>query len=295
VGGYEDRRDHRQDLHHLVHPVARARQVDVEHSDQRITQALGGLGDLDDVVVDVAEEHLPSRTHQRAASPTKMADYLAHRSHGVADRGDLRSKAVDRAQRLRLGLLDDRLLDVLDARPDRLKRAEVAVHDRVEQGIEEVVRARLAHLAEAGPKALAHRIEERPGHLLKAQQYRRAQNEADLAGREAVTGRIKDAADAEEILVELVDLGAVSGVKQVLEDEWVQAEALPHGAHRLNLAQPRHRDPRYAFRRGRALARVGQFVLIELVAVVDRHVNPRGLGMVLPHVHECAGGSASFL
>ena len=116
------------------------------------------------------------------------------------------------------------VLDAVDPVADRLDRRKIAVDDRIDQRVGEIVGlARPQPVRVAGLDALAHRIERIARPLLEGDDETLAEEYGDLLV--AIKRGVVDHGEHDEgMVLEQIDLRPLAGVDHVLEGQRMQAE-----------------------------------------------------------------------
>ena len=158
--------------------------------------------------------------------PLQPADDLPQGPDRLAQPDHVPLEAVDVVEELPAGLVDERVLDAVDLLAELLEDEEIVVDDRVDDGVGQVVGAEGPDAALAAPDPLADRAEAVPGRLLERDDVVRAEDQAELVGRDVPPVRVAldHPQDDEDRVPQVLDLGALGRRHDVLEDERVDLE-----------------------------------------------------------------------
>ena len=266
--GDEDRRDDGQHLHHLVHPVGEAREVDLHQADRDLAVGLEHLVDLDGVIVRVAEVEAHLGTDPRALPACERRQRVAVLAHRPREPEDQAARGMDLRHRAPARVVDGLVLDHLHRFAERLDDRVVAVDQRVDQRIGEVVGGHRADQRAAADPG-AHRVEDVLALLFEADHEVRADDEAhllELALRVAVEAR--HPGDHEVVALVRLHLRPLRHVHHVRERERVDPEDLADPPQTGLVAEAVHLDPLHAGRAAhrRELLDVGHVALDEVSA-----------------------------
>ena len=142
------------------------------------------------------------------------------------------------------GAADQRIFQIFDLLAEFVQDDEVAVHDRVEEGMGKVVRPGLPQAALLVAEPLPDRVEESSLLLLKGDQPVAAEDDADLLGDKTAAGVfMEEPEDDVEIIAVVLALRALLRVQDVFEDERVEAEDVPHLFEELDFMETVDVDP----------------------------------------------------
>ena len=228
--GYRDDRGPRGDLlGDDVHPVALDGEVGLQDRGDQVAQRLGPLGRAQHVIVDVLVVGDQLVVHVVEVAAHHRVQHLAHRQHDPAQQdqrlAQLEGTAVD-GDVTRL-VVEQVVLELLHRVVQRLDRLEVAVHDEVEQPVQQVADAVMGEV-EVGVPALDDLADVQAVVLADGDQRVRQHERGDLAGGELPGGLIQPGAVGghEQVRVVPVDLGPLPVEQRVLDGHRVQPELL---------------------------------------------------------------------
>ena len=169
------------------------------------------------------------------------------------------------------GRLHHPVLQVVDVVADPVEDREVAVDDRVRQGVEEVVGSLLEGVLHAEPERCRRRRAE--GAVMDAQEVALPEDEVDLRRRRLALVVEREQDDVDDVLVERFDLRALVPLGDVLGDQGMEPEGVGHDPD-LVLARRDEVDPEAGVRRPKEtgdVADVGRFARPAVVAGDDPH------------------------
>jgi hypothetical protein len=187
---HKDGGDDGEHLHDLVHPVADGGEVDVQHSGKHVPVGLDRVDHLDGMVVDVAEVDGRRLAHERRVGPAEGADHLSEGPDRFTKEDDLPFEGLNGSEGLGRRAADQSLFHIFDLLSEFVQDDEVAVDDRVEERMGEVVDPGLPQAALFVADPLPDGIEEVSLLLLKGDQPVGAEDDADLFGNKAAIFRL---------------------------------------------------------------------------------------------------------
>ena len=213
-----------QPLHDQRQVVVHRRQVDVERAADQLAVRVELVGQPDEVVVDVAEVEDLVGVDEGEVAVRELVEDLADRCRGAADRDELALQVEQPLERLRVALLDDRVLDEVDLVAELVHEREVAVDQVVAQRPQEVIGA----AGQDRRQPVAAEVVGRPrvprGGVGR-QQEPLAEDHVDLARHDRVAVDEREHHDVDAVRGDL-DLRPLVALEDVLGDELVEAEQL---------------------------------------------------------------------
>ena len=126
------------------------------------------------------------------------AEHLAHRPHRPPHQEQLPLHAVDLLDGVLARVLEDAVLELLEAVAELLQDREGLVHDRVDQRVREEARVVAPQLRPRGPDALPDRVPDVAGGLLEGEHRPVPDEDADLLGVELAVAQLQLADDHEQ-------------------------------------------------------------------------------------------------
>ena len=164
--------------------------------------------------------------------------HLAHRPHRPPHQEQLPLHAVDLLDGVLARVLEDAVLQLLEAVAELLQDREGLVHDRVDQRVRQEARVVASQLRPRRPDALPDRVPDVTGGLLEREHRLVPDEDADLLGVELAVAQLQLADDDEETRLELpvrlvgLHLRPLRDVEHVLDGQRVEVVLLREGADR---------------------------------------------------------------
>ena len=223
----------------------------------------------------------------------QLTHHVTHRPDSPAQLEDLLREQVD-AVHLGDGLLLQQLVLVLGkALVEVFHDMKIVVDQRVDQRVEQIVRAPRANPAIGLAQALAYRVEHIPGAFLERDQEPFSKDAADLLGLGDAMLVIESdhLEDDQQVGVINFDFWAVRGVEDILEGEGVDVEAVAQGAQHVDIVQTTDIEPLHTLPPGlfQGFFKRDVIPMFEVDFVVDDPVDDRPFGLDLSDMHEAAG------
>ena len=297
--GDEDRRDDRQNLHDLVHPVGHARQVRLQHAGQDVPICFGVVDDLDDVVVDVAEKDIRRRLDKGGFLPFDPGYDFPQRPDRLPEEKHLPLQGMDGVERFLAGILDKLLFELIDPVSDVLQDDEIMIHDRIQKGVGQVVRPKLPDAGLAAPDSFPDRVEHIARLLLEGQDEIFPENQAQLLGHDLGPLAIELDHPGNDIkgIVQLVQLGPLGRGHDVFKNQGVEAERFSDLLDGFGVVDAVDVDPghRRGLVKGEALFDGLDDFFVEMLAVVIHDRDTGAVDLAAAHVNEATRGKPGFL
>ncbi|CDN41760.1 hypothetical protein BN871_AL_00070 [Paenibacillus sp. P22] len=136
---HEDRRQRREHAHDLVGAAGQAGLVSLAQVRHEVAVRIKRLGDLDRILVDVAEVLLQLVVDQAQILFVQRGDDVALRAEHLLEPENFAAQADDLAEMRFFRMHENVFLEALDARLDPVADEEVIVHDKVDEMVQEAV------------------------------------------------------------------------------------------------------------------------------------------------------------
>ena len=291
--GNEDGRDDGEHLHHLIGTVGDAGDVQVGEAGKQIAVRFHCVHSLNGMVAHIAEEEPRLFMEQAGVFIQKAQNHLADGPYGTAQDDDLLFQIVDPPDDVPVRFCDDLFLKELRLLADLLKDIIKAVHERAEQGIDQVVRTGHARPTDIRPDPIAQVLKDISGVLLKEDHEPFAMDDAHLFFRDLRCLRVygEHARDDIDDVIVALELGPLIRVDDVLKDKRVQVECGGDLFQSCNIFQSGHIDPLHATASGTMQYRGILHVLFRHLLRGIRHPMDRGGDTGLLHRNKFRTGA----
>ena len=211
----------------------------------QFTVALHKIHQLHGVIVAVTQIDLGGLRDETGRIMEQRADHIPQGPDEAPHLGQASLVLMQLMDHLAGRLVQQIVLEVFDGVSQILKHRVVVVDDRIEQGIGEIIRLRLAYGSPACTDPLTHRFKNIVvALLLHGDEEIFPKEKAHLltADRPALV-LIDHLRDDEHIVGRVLDLRPLAGVQHILKCQRMDAELLPEESERLNVAKSVDVDP----------------------------------------------------
>ena len=201
---------------------------------------------------------------------------------------------VDHLHGRRSGICNQLLLQKLDSIAQLIQDLEIVVDHGIEQDIGQVVRAQPSHAPLAVPDLLLYGVKEVYPLILKREHIVRPQDQTNLSILYGVTlfGVEECPEHNKEILPQIVRLGTLTRVQDVLDDERVEPEMMAQVFDGLSIVDPLHVDPGHARDQPGVRVLVGplDFPFVETCLIVFEQLDSDRKGLPIGRASTWRGG-----
>ena len=247
----EDRAHDREHLHDLVHAVAHRGHVGLGEARRHLAVGLDDVDRLHRVVVDVADVGAGDLREALVGLALHLAESTSRIGHSAR-----RTRSSSRFTRWISWMvsgrrvLEDPVLQLLEAVAEQLQDREGLVHDRVDQRVREEARVVASQQRARRPDPLADRVPHVARGLLEGQHRPVADEDADLLRVQSCPSRssssrtmMNSRAWKPAVLLVGLHLGPLRHVEHVLDGQRVEVVLLGEGPDDAEVAEAVHVDP----------------------------------------------------
>src|SRR6185369_10480101 len=177
---------------------------------------------------------------QQAVAPLQKRDRFTQRPDALAQVDDLLFHADDLMEGLLVGCEGQLFLDIDNPLAESFKNREIAVDNSIDQGVGQIIGPHAANFPLAVPDPVTDRVKDIAiDPLLKGEQIVPSENHAELFGTEIPPlRRAQHLQHDEEIVVIILDLGALHGIDDIFQYQRMKSMPFAQGADQFDVMYP---------------------------------------------------------